>query len=348
MQSNDTNYLKWIAENTRTQWWHDSADPEELKLALENGATGVTTNPVLVARALEANKTLWSEEIKRAIANTNSTDQKVEAMMRVVVSKSAKMLEPVYEISEGHSGYVCAQINPALMGDRDLMIAMVRRFHLWAPNVMVKIPATSAGLDVLERCAAEGIPIAVTVSFTVSQVVAAAERYRVAIQKSKNSGKRAGKCVAVIMIGRLDDYIRNVTLDNRVVISDSVIRQAGLAVIKKAYTIFKEKAYEAQLLVAALRGSYHMTELAGGDHLMSIHPKYQKILIQQEYSREERIHIAISPDVFKQLIILGEFARAYKADGMQPEEFITYGATQTTLSQFYEIGWQKLASFELD
>ena len=47
-------------------------------------------------------------------------------------------------------GYVCAQVNPSRAGDRDCMAAMAKRFHNWAPNIAVKLPATLAGLDVLE------------------------------------------------------------------------------------------------------------------------------------------------------------------------------------------------------
>jgi transaldolase len=60
----DNNYLRWLSSETDTAWWHDSGDPKELERALENGAVGVTTNPVLCAQALESNKEHWREEIE--------------------------------------------------------------------------------------------------------------------------------------------------------------------------------------------------------------------------------------------------------------------------------------------
>ena len=74
------------------------------------------------------------------------------------------------------------------------------------------------------------------------------------------------------MIGRLDDYLREVAHDNQAAVSEYDIRQAGLAVTKRAYAMYKERGYDAVLLVAALRGAYHLTEIAGADLMMSIHP----------------------------------------------------------------------------
>ena len=156
------------------------------------------------------------------------------------------------------------------------MMAMARQHHAWAPNIAVKLPAVAAGLDVLEDCVAEGITTAATVSFTVPQAVAIAERCRAGRQRALKNGVTPGECFAVIMIGRLDDYLREVAADNRAPVSESDIRQSGLAVTKRAYRIYKERGYEAVLLVAALRGDYHLTELAGADLVMSIAPGPQE------------------------------------------------------------------------
>ena len=69
------------------------------------------------------------------------------------------------------------------------------------------------------------------------------------------------------MRGRLDDFLREVAQDNKAGVSESDIQQSGLAATKRAYAIYKERGYEAVLLIAALRGPYHFTELAGGSRL---------------------------------------------------------------------------------
>jgi transaldolase len=252
---------------------------------------------------------------------------------------------PTFEASTGQSGFVCAQVNPARAGDRECMYPMAKRFHAWAPNIAVKLPATAAGLDVLEECIAEGITTTATVSFTVPQAVAIAERHRAGLARAKANGIEPGKCFAVIMIGRLDDYLREVAHDTRAQVSEADIRQAGLAVAKRAYSLYTQRGYDALLLVAALRGTYHLTELAGAALLMSIHPTYQEPFVTQDFPREARIDHPVPADVIERLQQIPDFVRAYEPDGMQPSDFVSFGTTQRTLSQFVEVGWKELESY---
>ena len=61
-------YLEWVIRNTRTQWWHDSAEAAELALGLERGAIGVTTNPYLANLALVKDRQLWAPAIEAVLA----------------------------------------------------------------------------------------------------------------------------------------------------------------------------------------------------------------------------------------------------------------------------------------
>ena len=340
----EPNYLKWLEKETPTTWWHDSADPAELDAGLANAATGVTTNPVLTYRALAVDKGKFG-----ALVGARGADESpsawAERLMRAVVRDAAAKLEPQHRASGGDLGYVCAQVSPSNAADRETMLAAARRHHTWAPNIAVKLPVTAAGLDVLEECVAEGITVTATVSFTVPQVVAIAERHRQGAKRARANGIAPGHCFAVIMIGRLDDYLRDVAWDSRASLGEADITQAGIAVSKRAYQIYLEKAYEAVLLVAALRGNYHMTELAGAKLIMSIHPRNQAQLLEPGVPREMRIDAPVPRDVLERLQRLPEFVRSYEPDGMAPDEFIRYGATQRTLSQFHEVGWAMLEAF---
>jgi transaldolase len=340
-------YLEWLTRSTKTTWWHDSADPAELARGLERGAVGATTNPFLSAVALAGNKTAWAGEIQSVLAAHGEPERRAEELMHIVVSNVARALRPQYEKTSGATGYVCAQVNPARAGDRETMLAMARRFHGWAPNIAVKLPATAAGLDVLEDCAAEGITCTLTISYTVPQAIATAERYRRGMERARAKGIRPGKCFAVIMIGRLDDYLREVAHDRRAGVSEADIRQAGLAVTKRAYSIYRQRGYEAVLIIAALRGTHHMTELAGAEVIMSLFPSVQEMLLAPELPQEERIEKEVPADVLERLAQIPDFVRAYEPDGMRPEEFITYGVTQRTLSQFIESGWKVMENFRL-
>lgn len=331
----EDNYLLWLSNETPTEWWHDSGETAELEQGLAHGATGVTTNPILISKTVNSNPARWT-----STSDSLSPQERTEQLVKAVVQNAAKIFEPVYQHSKGKKGYVCAQINPTLAGDREAMIKMANRFNAWAPNIAVKFPVTAAGLDALEECIAEGITITATVSFTVPQVLAVETRYQRGIERAKKAGKKPGKCFAVIMIGRIDDYLRDAALDIKANVTESDIRQAGLAITKRAYSIYKQRNYEATLIVAALRGTYHMVELAGAELVMSIHPKYQAKLLGPDVPRDpQRIDLPVAPEVIKRLETIPEFVRAYEPDGIEPKEFITFGLSPRTLSQFSVGGW---------
>lgn len=342
-QTDSNRYLSWAINSTPTCWWHDSAEPSEVTAALSNGAVGVTTNPVLCNGALSKNREHWESPIRDILDQKLEGEAKVEALMKVVTLPASQLFLPEFQKSEGRRGYVCAQVNPGKVADREAMLAAARRLAAWAPNIAVKLPATKAGLDVMKTCVAEGITVTVTVSFTLPQLIAIGEYHCEAQGLAKAKGVTPGRCQAVIMIGRLDDYLREVVQDRQLDIGESDLRQAGLAVTKRAYHLFRERGYEAELLVAALRGPYHMTELVGADLIMSISQPYQAALFSPELPKEERIENPIPDEVLYRLCSLPEFRKAYEPDGMGVEEFLTFGATQKTLSQFLE-SWKGIQS----
>lgn len=339
------NYLLWVANETPTVWWHDSGDPEELRQGLARGAVGVTTNPVLTYRALTANPDRFGAEI-RAVPGDLPPERRAEELMGIMVRNAAKMFEPIYERTGGKMGYVCSQLNPARASDVEVMLEAARRFHAWAPNISVKVPVTLAGLDVMEELAAEGITFTATVSYNVPQLLTVAERYQKGLARARHASTPTGRCFPVQMIGRIDDYLRDVAQDNKANVGEADIQRAGLAMIKRTYAIYRERGYEAVLLVAALRGTYHMEELAGGELIMSIHPRYQAMLLQPGVPRELRIDVPVAPDVIQRLQTMPEFVRSYEPDGMAPEEFFGFGVVQRTLTQFSEAGWKLLESFD--
>ncbi len=337
-------YLQWLVQHTATAWWHDSADPDELIEGLENGACGVTTNPVLTAATLKTTpgkwKALWTNRPDPA-----APAERAEYFMREVTQHAARLFEPVYRRTDARLGYVCAQVNPNHAGNRAAMAEQAARFHAWAPNLAVKLPATRAGLDVLEDAIAAGLTVTMTVSFTVAQVIEIGRRHRLGAERARAAGRTPGRCFPVIMIGRLDDYLREVAFDQRAAVEESDLRQAGLAVVKRSLEMNRRMGYDTTLIVAALRGPHHMIGLAGGALIMSIHPGIQAQLRTAGLERRtDRAAEPVPAPVLDRLSALPEFRRAYEPGGLVPDEFITYGVTQRTLSQFVYVGWNALES----
>ncbi len=339
-------YLLWLAGETNSIWWNDSAILSELQNALQHGALGVTTNPVLIADAIYRDVQNWAPFLKQIPSDISKSD-KAEAICKAITVKIAEMFLPTYKMTHGRQGYVCAQVDPRRAADRDFMLAMAKRLNAWAPNIAVKLPVTAAGLDVLEECIAMGITITATVSFTMPQAVAIGKYHQAGIARAKKAGIKPGKCFAVVMVGRTDDYLRDVIRDSKIDIPESDIIQCGTAIIKRAYDYFNKSKFEATLMPAGLRGGYQVEALSGADMAMSINPKIQVMLPLIPKPYFTHFNDKVDNTVIQRLMQVSEFVRAYEPDGMKPEEFLSYGVVQKTLAQFIE-NWQKIEEFPLE
>ncbi len=336
-------YLKKLSES-RGYWWTDTADYATMDQAIENGATGVTTNPILVMKSLYANPEFWRPYLGSAAGLTG--DAKAEEILRCVTSEIAKKFRPIFEATEGAQGYVCAQVNPKKQGETEAMIEMGRRLAAWAPNIAVKIPATAAGIRAIEALASEGITTVGTVSFTASQVVSIAAAQQHGIERCRAAGRKPGAAFSVLMVGRLDDYLRDVAKDMRSDVPEADIICAGTAAIKNAYRACKRRGYEAKLMPAGMRGAYHATALAGSDMSFSLSAGILDAL-SREPRFVEHIDEDVPADAIARLRTIPEFVRAYEIGGLPEEEFIRFGASQRTLSQFVEAGWNRIVEFRL-
>ena len=338
------NYLEWINQCTPTRWWHDSGNPDEIELAIRRGATGVTTNPVLTFRSFQSQPEFWNPKVV-ALGDDFEPEARAEALLKLVATYAAEKVRPVYERTNGADGYALGQLNPTRAGDAEGMLAQARRVHSWAENIAVKLPATAAGIEVIEHLAEEGIPICATINVSVSQAIAVAEAYARGKQKALAAGVKPPLCIVVQQVGRLDDYLRDVAQDMKLGLDESVITMAGLAVAKRTYQIFEQRGYDAVIMPAGLRGAYHLTEMAGGKLLYTINTRVQDMILAADPPQEERISNPVPQNVLNQLMKILEFVRAYEPDGMKPAEFITYGVTQKLLIQFMETGWAPLETY---
>ena len=336
-------YLKALSESAG-YWWTDTAEMSTMDEAIENGATGVTTNPILIKKSLYGNPEYWRPYLESA--KGLSGDEKAEEILRCVTVEVAKKFQPIYEAMDGVQGYVCAQVNPKKQGDTKAMVEMGRRLAAWAPNIAVKVPATAAGIRAIEELAAEGITTVGTVSFTTPQAVAVAAAQQRGLDRCRAAGKKPGKAFSVIMVGRLDDYLRDVAKDMQSDVAEADIIQAGTAAMKKAYAICRERGYESKLMPAGMRGGYHAVALAGADMTMSLSAGILTAL-GKETAFVEHINEPVADATVASLNTIPEFVRAYNPEQLPEAEFIRFGASQRTLSQFVEAGWSMIAEFPL-
>lgn len=344
MQEN--RYLKWLASQTKSIYWHDSAVRAEQLEGFSNGASGMTTNPFLINSTLRSDTVFWKERLASLPLGLKGTE-KVQALVQCVTGFYAEEVRPVFEQGAVGKGFVCAQTNPNNTGDAAYMIAQAKILASWAPNIVVKLPATRAGIEAYEECTALGMNVAATVSFTVPQVLAVGEARAKGKARAERNGVKPGLGIAVLMVGRLDDYLRDVAHDSCPEVGEDCIVQAGTACIKRAYQIFNERSYDAFLMPAGCRGANHIVDLAGANMIMSIAPKIAKMLVDVDVF-EERIDVPVDSQIIDRLMKMREFRKAYEPDGMKPEEFITFGSTNRTTTQFIECGWNPIADFNYE
>ncbi len=340
----ENRYLKWLSSETPSVYWHDSAIVPELYEALENGACGLTTNPFLIASTLKAQPDFWKSVLPGVEAGIQG-DLRAEAWTAQVVAYLANMVRPSRAKGD-YCGYCCAQTNPARPGDVEATIAAAKKYGACGDNVVIKIPATHAGIEAIEECAAIGLGVAATVSFTVAQVLAVGEAVQRGHARAKKNGIKPALGIAVLMVGRLDDYLRDVMQDTRAKATEADIIWAGTAAMKRAYRIFRENKYDCILMPAGSRGGYHITRLAGAKMIMSIAPVIAKALLS-ETEFISHIDEEVDSAIIARLMDMPEFVKAYEPDGMKPEDFITFGSCNRTLDQFVQCGWNTLKGLEL-
>ncbi|WP_168203542.1 transaldolase family protein [Oceanispirochaeta crateris] len=339
----EQNFLTWLAQNTKTVWWHDSANISEQEKAFSLGATGMTTNPFLVNQTLQMNVGDWKGVIAEDITSL-SDDDKAISLIKSVTGYYAEKVAPLFDKGTFGAGYVCAQTNPNKTGNYAYMLEQAKCYASWYPNIVIKLPATNAGIRVFEECVALGLNVAATVSFSVPQVIAVAEARKRGKELALSNGIKPGLSIAVLMVGRLDDYLRDVANDQNSVVTEADIKLAGTACMKRAYSIFNERGYDTVLMPAGCRGAHHITSLAGAKMIMSISPKIQKALLDLKGPFEEKINEPVDPEALERLSTLREFRKAFEPDGMSSDEFITFGSSNRTIDQFINSGWNPLLS----
>lgn len=320
-------------------YWNDSCSVEELRYAMANGAVGATTNPTIVLGVLKKELAVWREPLRQIIEG-NPTWTEIEVAWRLIEEmalKGAEVLRPVFERTQGRKGRISVQTNPTFYRNADAIVAQAMRFHGLAPNIQVKIPATRAGLTAIEEATCRGVNVNATVCFTLPQSIAVAE----AVERGLKGRAAAGHDtvsltpVSTIMIGRLDDWLKVVAKNDRMVLTPGHLDWAGIAVIKKAYGIFQQRGYRARLLAAAYRHHLHWSELIGGDLVQAIPYEWQLLFNKSDVEVRKRMQNPVDPAIVEELYRkFADFRRAYDENGMTVEEFDRFGATLRTLRAF--------------
>ncbi len=331
--------LHKMTQTTPTCLWNDSASIQELTYSIENGAVGATCNPVIVLGVLKKEMHLWKDRINTLIVEPpRATEHEITwQLVREVSVKGAELLKPIFDAHRGKNGRLSVQTDPRFFRDSKAILDQVMEFSRLAPNMIVKIPVTHAGIPAIEEATYRGVSINATVCFTLPQCVAVAEAVERGLKRREREGKEIETMgpVCTIMVGRLDDWLKVLVEKNNVAIDPGYIEWAGVAVFKKTYRIFRERGYRIRLLSAAFRNHMHWSELIGGDIVISPPYSWQIRFNDSDIEVRPRIDEPVNPKVVEELSKkFADFRRASSEGGLAIEEFDSFGPTRRTLRQF--------------
>lgn len=328
-----------MSRATPTCLWNDSADLDELARSISFGGVGATCNPVIALTVIKSDLATWRPRIAALAADRPRAreDELGWLLVEELSVAAARLLEPVFKAHRGRNGRLSVQTDPRFHRNPGALIEQAEHFHGLAPNIIVKIPATAAGIEAIEEATYRGISINATVSFTVPQSLAVGEAVERGLRRREAEGLDVTTMgpVCTIMVGRLDDWMKVSAEKARIVLDPGYYEWAGVAAFKRAYGLYQERGYRTRLLSAAFRNVMHWSEFIGGDVVISPPFDWQVRFNASGIRPEPRIDVPVAGHVVDALYAkLPEFRQAYDPDGMTVAEFDSFGATRRTLRQF--------------
>ena len=160
----DCGQSPWLDNITR-QWINSG----EIRRWIERGVRGVTSNPTIFKKAMESAD--YDEELARLTRSGATTEQAYWQLVGSDISAAADLLSGVHERSNGEDGWVSVEVSPELAHDTAATIEAGRELarNLGLPNMYVKVPATPAGIEAIRVLTSEGIPVDVTLIFSLDR-----------------------------------------------------------------------------------------------------------------------------------------------------------------------------------
>jgi transaldolase len=339
MQTDELSPLARTVAEMATDIWNDSCAVDELAYAIAFGAVGATANPTIVVDVWNKEPGHWADRV-RALGVEQPSWSEVELAWAIVEEMSvrgAALLAPTFEEYRGRKGRLSVQTNPTLFRSADRMVAQATHFATLAPNIIVKFPATAAGIAGIEEATFQGVSINATVSFSVAQAIAAAEAVERGLSRREAAGERTDSMgpVITLMMGRLEDWLRVLADRGGVIVHPSALPWSGIAVFKRAYGVFRDRGFRARLLGAAIRHHLHWSELIGGDVIITMPSSWQKRFNASGLEVRSRIDEPVDPVLIDELRLrFPDFERAWEPDGLRVDEFETFAPSARTLRTF--------------
>lgn len=314
-------------------------------------ARGCTTNPPLSLTAIKSDLPFWNAWVDDLIRSNSGLTQREYAWLiyKEVIRRGATMMLPIWETSGGRFGYISGQLDPRLITEADKMIEQAKEIHAIAPNLMIKVPASTQGVEVVKALTSMAIPTNVTTCFTLPQIwaVANAAKEGVAIAEKNKVDMSKWRAVITMMIGRLTEHPvldqqaarRNITL------SWTDKHWLGIYIFRKAFRLLQENGMPSKMLACSMRdgpmvgGKYHFWDIEklAGDIVYTMPPYVLEPLFQrcEELTFREEIWFDDVPkEVLYKMSKIPFVLQSWDENGMEIDQFNLHPSTIATAEAF--------------
>lgn len=312
---------------------------------------GCTTNPSLSWQAVQADLEFWNEWLDDLIQANSGLQVKelVWLTYKEVVKRGAKMYMPIFEATNGRFGWMSGQLDPRLFTETDQMIHEAEELQALSPNVMIKVPASMQGIEVVRILTSRGISTNTTVCFTLPQIMASANAAMEGIKIAEKNKVDLGNWRAVItmMIGRLTEHeVLDVQAERKnIKLSWQDKHWFGIAVFRRAYRMLTDGGYASKMLACSMRAGpvvagkmrfWDVQKIAGGDIVYTCPPYVLEPLfdIGEDLVFEPEIEKEVPQDVMEKLLKIPYCIQAYDPNGLALEQFNDHPSTISTVDAF--------------
>lgn len=211
-----------------------------LQDAVDEGVRGVTSNPAIFNKAI-AGSDDYDAQLADLVAQGKSVEEIYEALAIEDIQMAADILRPVYNESDGIDGYISLEVAPTLANDTDGTIAEGRRLYaeVSRPNLMIKVPATEAGIPAIRTLISEGINVNVTLMFSLHDYDNVAEAYIAGLEDlvANNGDPSKVASVASFFVSRVESDMDDAL---EAVGNTDLLGKVAVANTKLAYQRFQE------------------------------------------------------------------------------------------------------------
>ncbi len=312
--------------------WYDNIrraliEMGDLQALIDKGVTGVTSNPTIFEKAI-AGSADYDTDIRRLTNEGKSVTEIYETLATTDIASGADLLRPIYERTAGADGFISLEVSPTLAHDTPGTIAEGKRLFaaLGRPNVMIKVPATPAGIPAIRALIGAGVNVNVTLIFDTAQYEAVANAYLAGLEDWASGGGDLSKVasVASFFVSRVDSSIDK--LLEKVEGGAALMGQAAIANAKVAYARFGELFSGARWSALAAAGARVQRPLWASTGTKN--PKYSDVLYIDTLIGPDTVN-TVPPATLTAILDHGVAARTIDVNVAQAHE---------TLAQLMQLG----------